>query len=234
MRTKAAFLWISLCRALGGFVPCGNGPPIQPPRDATTCGWRIRSMSQPARAVQSCTRQWSWYSWHHARTASPRDSPADHRRETAPPRWRARRCGRVPGAEAPATHLQLLPTTCPESHYLRSLRARTEHAVREPAPYPETCCLVKPATLFKFHKALVEQKYRQLFSSSPQRRKPGPKGPSAELVAAIVELKSRNPQLAVCASPSRSLTPLASRSTRMSCRVLRISRPFLADVHRPH
>ena len=36
--------------------------------------------------------------------------------------------------------------------------------------------LVKPATLFKFHQALVDRKYRLLFSSSPHRRKPGPKG----------------------------------------------------------
>jgi putative transposase len=54
--------------------------------------------------------------------------------------------------------------------------------------------LVKPATLFKFHRALVEQKYRLLFSSASARLKPGPKGPPAELIAAIVELKSRNPK----------------------------------------
>jgi len=53
--------------------------------------------------------------------------------------------------------------------------------------------LVKPATLSKFHKALVDRKYRLRFSSSSHRRKPGPKGPSAELIAAIVALKSRNP-----------------------------------------
>ena len=53
--------------------------------------------------------------------------------------------------------------------------------------------LVKPATLFKFHQALVDQKYRLLFSSS-RRRKPGPKGPSTELIAAIVEMKRRNPK----------------------------------------
>src|SRR6267154_1516043 len=52
--------------------------------------------------------------------------------------------------------------------------------------------LVKPATLFKFHRALVDRKYRLLFSSSVHRCKPGPKGPSAELIAAIVALKSRN------------------------------------------
>jgi hypothetical protein len=33
--------------------------------------------------------------------------------------------------------------------------------------------LVKPATLFKFHKVLVDRKYRLLFSSSAHRRKPG-------------------------------------------------------------
>jgi putative transposase len=54
---------------------------------------------------------------------------------------------------------------------------------------------VKPATLLKFHKALVDQKYRRLFSSRHRRRKPGPKGPPAALIAAIVELKRRNPRL---------------------------------------
>lgn len=54
--------------------------------------------------------------------------------------------------------------------------------------------LVRPATLFKFHKALVDRKYRLLFCSSSRRRRPGPKGPSAELIAAIVEMKRRNPR----------------------------------------
>ena len=53
--------------------------------------------------------------------------------------------------------------------------------------------LIKPAALFKFHQALVDRKFRLLFSSSVRRREPGPKGPSAELIAAIVETKRRNP-----------------------------------------
>jgi hypothetical protein len=64
-----------------------------------------------------------------------------------------------------------------------------------PRRIPKLGALVKPATLFKFHKALVERKYRLLFSSSSQRRKPGPKGPSPELIAAIVKMKRRNPQV---------------------------------------
>ena len=56
------------------------------------------------------------------------------------------------------------------------------------------CVLVKPATLLRLHKALVDRKYRRLFSSLPRNRKPGPKGPSDELIAAIVEMKHRNPK----------------------------------------
>jgi putative transposase len=41
---------------------------------------------------------------------------------------------------------------------------------------------------------LIERKYRLLFSSSGRPRKPGPKGPSVELIAAIVEMKRRNPK----------------------------------------
>ena len=41
---------------------------------------------------------------------------------------------------------------------------------------------------------MVDRNYRLLFSSSSRRRKPGPKGPSAELIAAIIALKRRNPR----------------------------------------
>ncbi len=63
-----------------------------------------------------------------------------------------------------------------------------------PRRIPKLSAIVKSATLFKFHKALVDRKYRMLFSSSGRQRKPGPKGPSAELIAAIVEMKRRNPK----------------------------------------
>ena len=54
--------------------------------------------------------------------------------------------------------------------------------------------VLSPATLFKFHRALVDLKFRLLFSASSPRRKPGPKGPSPALIAAIVEMKRRNPK----------------------------------------
>jgi len=53
--------------------------------------------------------------------------------------------------------------------------------------------IIQPSTLLKFHHLLKQRKYRLLYSSS-RKGKPGPKGPSAELIQAIVELKRRNPR----------------------------------------
>ena len=53
---------------------------------------------------------------------------------------------------------------------------------------------LRPSTLLAFHQASVHRKYRRLFSLSPCRKTPGPKGPSDALIQAIVELKSRNPR----------------------------------------
>ena len=52
--------------------------------------------------------------------------------------------------------------------------------------------VLKPSTLLGLHKALSKRKYRMLFSQN-RPRKPGPKGPSAELIGAVVEMKQRNP-----------------------------------------
>lgn len=57
----------------------------------------------------------------------------------------------------------------------------------------KTAIILKPATLLRFHKALIEKKYSSLFSST-HPRKPGPKGPSQELINTIVEMKQRNPR----------------------------------------
>ena len=63
-----------------------------------------------------------------------------------------------------------------------------------PHRIPKLSGILKPTTLFKLHKALVDRKYRILFSSTGHRRKPGPKGPAPELISAIVEMKVRNPK----------------------------------------
>lgn len=61
-----------------------------------------------------------------------------------------------------------------------------------PSRLVRAAVVLKPSTLLAFHATLVKRKYRHLFS--PKRRgKPGPKGPSPELVTATVETKRRNP-----------------------------------------
>ena len=55
-----------------------------------------------------------------------------------------------------------------------------------PHRIPKLSVILKPATLLKFHKTLVDGKYRRLFSSSGRPRKPGPKGPSAQLIVMLV------------------------------------------------
>jgi putative transposase len=52
---------------------------------------------------------------------------------------------------------------------------------------------LKPSTFLRFHQALTKLKYHLLYASG-RRRRPGPKGPSRELIAAIVEMKRRNPR----------------------------------------
>jgi putative transposase len=53
--------------------------------------------------------------------------------------------------------------------------------------------ILKPSTLLSFHQALVKRKYRLLYSSTVRRR-PGPGGPPKALIAAVVEMKRRNPR----------------------------------------
>jgi len=52
--------------------------------------------------------------------------------------------------------------------------------------------ILRPSTLLRFHEALKKRKYRLLYTAR-QKGKPGPKGPSQELILLIVEMKHRNP-----------------------------------------
>src|ERR1700687_6338295 len=62
-----------------------------------------------------------------------------------------------------------------------------------PKRLPKIAIAIRPSTLLRFHRALVQRKYRLLFTPRARRR-PGPKGPSKELIAAILEMKRRNPR----------------------------------------
>jgi putative transposase len=61
-----------------------------------------------------------------------------------------------------------------------------------PSRLVRSAIVLKPSTLLNFHRALKERKYRLLFSPR-SRKKPGPKGPGKEVIAAVVEMKQRNP-----------------------------------------
>src|SRR5215831_11123402 len=51
--------------------------------------------------------------------------------------------------------------------------------------------VLKTSTLLHFHKMQIQQKYRLLFSPNRVRR-PGPKGPTKELIDAVTDMKRRN------------------------------------------
>ena len=61
-----------------------------------------------------------------------------------------------------------------------------------PARVLRAAIVLKPSTILRFHRELVKRKYHLLFTPK-SRGKPGPKGPSPELVSAILEMKRRNP-----------------------------------------
>ena len=55
----------------------------------------------------------------------------------------------------------------------------------------EMAAITKTSTLLRLRHALVKCKYHLLYSS----QRPGPKGRSRELIAAVVEMKRRNPRM---------------------------------------
>jgi putative transposase len=62
-----------------------------------------------------------------------------------------------------------------------------------PKRLSKVAVILKPSTLLRFHHALVKGKYSLLYSPR-KRRRAGPKGPSRELIGAIIEMKRRNPR----------------------------------------
>src|SRR2546426_1252447 len=61
-----------------------------------------------------------------------------------------------------------------------------------PARLIRSAIVLKPSTLLRLHQALKNRKYRLLFFPK-LRKKPGPQGPSQEIIAAVLQMKQRNP-----------------------------------------
>ena len=66
-------------------------------------------------------------------------------------------------------------------------------AMMRPTRLLRTAIVLKPSMIMSFHRALVKQRYRLLFTPK-LRGKPGPKGPSPELIEAIPGMTCRNPR----------------------------------------
>ena len=65
-------------------------------------------------------------------------------------------------------------------------------AFMRPSRLIRSAVVFKPATLLHLHRALIQRKYRRLFSAK-RPMKPGPKGPRQDVIAAVVDMKQRNP-----------------------------------------
>src|ERR1700724_1276885 len=61
-----------------------------------------------------------------------------------------------------------------------------------PSRVVRSAIVLRPSTLLRLRRALIRRKYRRLFSSTVPT-KPGPKGPSQDVIAAVVDMKRRNP-----------------------------------------
>jgi hypothetical protein len=83
-----------------------------------------------------------------------------------------------------------------------------------PTRIAKAAVILKPSTLLSFHKALVKRKYHLLFSSN-RRGKPGPKGPTKELIQAIVDMKQRNPRFGCPRIAQQINIALGSTSIKM-------------------
>jgi len=64
--------------------------------------------------------------------------------------------------------------------------------VMSPKRIERAAIIMSSSTLLRIHKIFVNRKYQRLFSNGKNTR-PGPKGPSKELIRFIVETKEKNP-----------------------------------------
>ena len=80
------------------------------------------------------------------------------------------------------------PNLCPADRVVAGVCA----LLIRPSRLIRSAIVVRPSTLLRLHQALRKRKYRLLFSPKV-RKKPGPKGPTQEVMAVVVDMKRRNP-----------------------------------------
>ena len=135
-----------------------------------------------------------FFACYHAACAShysPR--PSHHHRFPACASWSSTFCGRRVGShQTSAPDREALAPPCTKPPRLGSADRRILFAMDKAESASAAAIALKPSTVLQFHRALVQRKYRLLFS--PKRRvKPGPKGPNPDVIRAVVDMKQRNP-----------------------------------------
>jgi hypothetical protein len=90
--------------------------------------------------------------------------------------------------------------------------------------------VLKPSTLLRLYRALRKRQYRWLFSSTV-RKKPGPRGPSQDVVAAVVDMKQRNPDMGLPADRTAD-RPGLWHSDEQGCGATHSRHPVPAEARR--
>jgi hypothetical protein len=104
------------------------------------------------------------------------------------------RSSRIANPRASVAHPESIPEEGINAWCGGARAARSRHVTDGSLSPYESRGRHQPATLLRFHRALVRRKYRLLFSGKP-RCCTGPKGPSEELIAVVLEMKRRNPRV---------------------------------------
>ena len=128
----------------------------------------------------------------HARSGCP-FSPSDcHYSSPRRSRRRTVGCCRIRSRQTATPDPESFPEAVIESARKRSNCCRLVCSPHPSSQADRSAIVLKPSTLLRFHQALRNRKYRLLFSPK-LRKKPGPKGPNPEVIAAVIEMKQRNP-----------------------------------------
>ena len=81
---------------------------------------------------------------------------------------------------------------CPHLSAVERLLLGFWALLMDPKRLLKSAVIIKPATLHKFQKWLIKRKYSKLFSPT-KNGKPGPKGPSQEVINLVLAIKTKNP-----------------------------------------
>ena len=84
---------------------------------------------------------------------------------------------------------------------------------------PENCLhkvaiIFKPATILKFHKALVERKYSKLYSNK-SKKTPGRKPQDEKLINLVIEMKA--PEVMVAKGTAKNVIPIDNYRWKKHC-----------------